>query len=117
MLLVQAADGDEGGIHVRTGRGGHPAVPRAPAPVPPRVAQSRQAAVPLVAIEDPGLVNHARSLESAPGVHFVAQPSNISLNASEGGFVAASGGGGGGGGRRLAQLPRRCPRISPPPAP
>ena len=52
--------------------------------------------VPLVAIEDAGLVNHALSLQSAPGVKFVAQPSNISLDAHEGGYVAPGGVGLGG---------------------
>ena len=95
VLLVQAADGDEEVSTCGPGVAGillcH-ALPH----LSHLALRAGQAAVPLVAIEDPGLVNHAGSLESAPGVHFVAQPSNISLNASEGGFVAASGGGGGG---------------------
>ena len=93
VLLVQAADGDEEVSTCGPGVAGillcH-ALPH----LSHLALRARQAAVPLVAIEDPGLVNHAKSLESAPGVHFVAQPSNISLNASEGGFVASGGGGG-----------------------
>lgn len=53
--------------------------------------RSRQAKCPLVAIEDPALVNHARSLRDG-GVHFVAQPGgNISLNKCD---VTAQAGGG-----------------------
>ena len=77
VLLVQAADGDEEVSTCGPGVAGillcH-ALPH----LSHLALRARQAAVPLVAIEDPGLVNHARSLESAPGVHFVAQPSNIS---------------------------------------
>ena len=104
VLLVQAADGDEEvstcGPGVAVSRCATRSRTR-----PTRVARDRR--VPL-GHRDPGLVNHARSLESAPGVHFVAQPSNISLNASEG-LAAASGGGGGAAAPRAAAA--ACPRI------
>ena len=95
VLLVAAADGDEEVSTCGPGVVGillcH-ALPH----LSHLALRARQAQVPLVAIEDPGLVNHARSLESAPGVRFVAQPSNISLDVAEGGYVGGGGGGGGG---------------------
>lgn len=66
--------------------------------------RARQAKTPLVAIEDPNLANHARSLQNG-GVHLVAQPGgNISLNACE---LGVQGGGGGG----SAQLTRSAQAL------
>lgn len=93
VLLVSSADGDEEVSTCGPGVAGillcH-ALPH----LSHLALRARQAGVPLVAIEDPGLVNHARSLENAPGVRLNAQPSNITLDASEGGYVASGAGGG-----------------------
>jgi len=59
--------------------------------------RARQAGTPLVAIEDPALVDMARALaEARERVHLVAAPSAISLDADHesGGFVGGGGGGG-----------------------
>ena len=95
VLLVRSADGDEEVSTCGPGVAGillcH-ALPH----LSHLALRARQAGVPLVAIEDPNLVNHASSLTSAPGVRFVAQPSNISLDAAEGGYSPTGGAGGGG---------------------
>jgi phosphoglucan,water dikinase len=94
VLLVMGADGDEEVSTCGPGVAGillcH-ALPH----LSHLALRARQAGVPLVAIEDPELVAHAQGLErqGTGRVRFVAQPSNVSLDASEGG-----GGGGGGGG-------------------
>ena len=104
VLLVQSADGDEEVSTCGPGVAGillcH-ALPH----LSHLALRARQAGVPLVAIEDPKLVQHAQSLTNAPGVRFVAQPSNISLDAAEGGF---QGGGGGGSMGGAAPPPQRA---------
>ena len=53
--------------------------------------RARQAQVPLVAIEDPALVETARALAEAPGVRLAAAPSAVSLEACEGGYARTGG--------------------------
>ena len=98
VVLVESADGDE---EVSTCGAGVVGILLCHAlPHLSHLAlRARQAGVPLVAVEDPALVEHARALETAPGVRFVAQPGgNIVLEASAAGYRGAAPGSGGGSG-------------------
>ena len=76
--------------------------------------RARQAKVPLVAIEDPALIDFARGFQGAP-IRLLAQASNVTLEAAPMGGGGGGGGGGGSGGAAAAAgaAPAAAPGAAP----